>query len=205
MTSSNIDYLRRNGPSTLDELPNNKVSTEDRMMGVWKFTIVGAGDNGSSSNYSTGGHITPVYYLEEEHDRQAVVGKFLNENPRLVEKKPRKGLRQMLRKQGRQWHDAIDAVFPANPPAENPVERLPEGTMKWSIYEWFREHGPAKVNDALDDLDTVDEVTTKSSAQSSMSRLKKEGYLEVVETVSVETGQEAYVLDAVEFDTEDNQ
>ena len=204
MTSRNVEYLRENGPASLEELPNNKVSTEDRMMGIWKFTVSGQGDSGGSY-VGTGGHVTSVYYLEDEHDRRAVVEKFLNENPKLVETKSRKGLRQMLRKNGRQWHDAIDAVFPSSAPVENPIEKLPEGTMKRNIYEWFREHGPTQVGDALDNLDAIDEATVESSARSTISRLKNDGYLEVIGTVQVETGHEAYVLDAVEFETENDQ
>lgn len=116
MASRNIEHLRENGPSTYDELPNGSISTYDRMNGVWKFDILGR-PGGGGSTYSTGGQITIVYYLRHEHSKKAVVEKFLEVNPGFVEKKSRQGVRSMMRRQGTEWHDAIDEVFPATPGA----------------------------------------------------------------------------------------
>lgn len=108
MTSEVIEYLREHGPTTAADLPGD-VKTHDRMNGAWRFDL-NVNSRGSAQN--AGGRVQGVWYLEGEHDREAVVRAFLDENPRLVESKMRRALRQMLRRNGRQWHDAIDEVFP---------------------------------------------------------------------------------------------
>lgn len=118
MASKNVEYLREHGPSTYEELPSGKVSASDRRNGIWKFKLEGTTTNGGSSD-STGGHINLVYYLKDEHSKEAVLRAFLDANPRLVETKTRKGLRGMLRQQGRQWYDVIDEVFPVNEEAND--------------------------------------------------------------------------------------
>lgn len=115
MTGANVEYLREHGPATLEELPTVAVTVGDRMDGVWEFYPAGC----NSPADPTGDQVTPVYYLEGEHDREAVIQTFLDVNSRVVEAKTRQGLRGILRRQGRQWHDAIDAVYPQGSDADD--------------------------------------------------------------------------------------
>lgn len=200
MTSKNIEHLREHGPTPKSELPNNKVSTSDRANGAWKFTISGTRQGTADP---LGGNIDPVWYLEGEHDRAAVVRAFLDANPQLVEAKSRSGLRAMMRRNGSMWHDAIDAAYPTHPPTDDPLDRL-KGAMERSVYEWFREHGPATSRDLADDIDAIDGTNNESSVRSTASRLKDDGYLEVVETNPMKgTNHDEHVLDAVEFEHEE--
>lgn len=108
--SQNIRYLKEHGPATLEELPGDKVSPTERREGVWKLKL-GGGPMGSSD--SMGGKPRLVYYLRDEHSRAEVLRKFLEANPKFLEAKTGHAARQILRRQGRQWHDAIDEVLPS--------------------------------------------------------------------------------------------
>lgn len=119
MTSRNVEYLKAHGPTLSEEMPNDKVSISDRENGVWKFSVHGRSE-GSTSTDGTGGRVAPVYYLRDEHSRKEVVEKFIEGNQQLVNAKSRSGLREMLRRNGRKWHDSIDEVFPK--PEESDVD-----------------------------------------------------------------------------------
>lgn len=121
-TNANVAYLREHGPAPVDDLPNDSISLSDRIAGVWKFKVNGR-TRGHASADAAGGRVSLVAYLPEEHPREAVIAAFLEANPRLVEHKSRAGLRRLLRRQGRPWHDAIDAVYPSTPDGTGRFER----------------------------------------------------------------------------------
>lgn len=103
MTSQNIEYLREHGPTTTENLPNTSVSVTDRQNGVWKFN---ASPNGSGTPPQ------PVYYLRDEHDLEAVVEVWLTFNADIVRRAKRDNVRWAMRQAGRNFHDAIDEVYP---------------------------------------------------------------------------------------------
>lgn len=110
MVSRIVRHLRDCGPSTAAELPYRRVSSTDRMNGVWCFKPKGTGTGSSCGN--TAGTLISVYYLRGEHSPDAVVEKWLEANERNVEESPPKALRSRLRRQGPEFHAAIDDALP---------------------------------------------------------------------------------------------
>lgn len=106
MLNDNINYLMENGPSPVSDLPSSYVTPEAKMNGVWKFDLRGVTGNGGAPD-PTGGRITPVYYLIDEHPKTEVLDVFLKSNPGLVENKTKSGIVQMLNGHGRGWRDAV--------------------------------------------------------------------------------------------------
>lgn len=105
MAGDNIEYLREYGPSTLEELPNQEVKARDRAAGVQVFRL--RYTSGGTGN-SFGGHLSQIYHLDR--DREAVVRKFLEENPDFVENQNQRSFHQLMRAQGQSWVEAAKAV-----------------------------------------------------------------------------------------------
>lgn len=110
--SANTDKLREDGPLPPSELPSSRISTHDKMNGVWVFKPLGATGGGPASA-GTGGQLTPVYYLRDEHDPIDVVESWAEANRSNIENAPEKGIRYRLRRHGSEFHDAIDEVIPS--------------------------------------------------------------------------------------------
>lgn len=98
----NVEYLETHGPSTSDGLPE-PVSVEDKMKGVWEFNVRGASQISKAPR--------PVFYLENEHSKEEVIRKWLDVNDDIVSRLDRTSASMYLRRQGRDWHDAVDAVL----------------------------------------------------------------------------------------------
>lgn len=107
--SQNVDFLRENGPSTLAELPGDDVQVTDRMLGTAKFQV-SVRSNGSEAD--SAGQSTPVYYLVDEHDREAVVRAFLAQNPEYATGRSARSLVRLVGRQGRSWKEPAKAVVP---------------------------------------------------------------------------------------------
>lgn len=84
MAIRNIRPLKEHCPSTIDELPFTR-STEDKIQGMRTFKI--SGDTGLTA--PMGGNVTRIYDLPK-HDREDVIRRFLEANPRPVEHKPKR-------------------------------------------------------------------------------------------------------------------
>lgn len=103
----NVEYLLENGPSTSDEVPEHSMSVRDRQHGVWKFDVTF-----TTTKRSHGGQTRTVYYLEHEHEKTSVIEKWLSANQTVENSVSRSKLRQAMRSYGRNFHEAIDDVYP---------------------------------------------------------------------------------------------
>lgn len=108
-TKQNVLYLREHGPTPVPKLPGGQVSIGDKQAGVWKFTVAGNRHRDGITKGSGGG--TAVAYLADEHDRETVVRAWLDANPSAAERRPRRGLAEILNRHGRQWRDAVRAAL----------------------------------------------------------------------------------------------
>lgn len=100
MVSINVLHLYRHGPATPGELPA-EVGDADEVEGILTFRPA-AGDR----------EPTPVHYLME-HDREAVVRRFLEANASLVEAHSRPELRTVIgaHVRDRAWEEATGRVL----------------------------------------------------------------------------------------------
>ncbi|SEP10458.1 hypothetical protein SAMN04487948_11447 [Halogranum amylolyticum] len=58
-----------------------------------------------------GGRISPIAYLDAKYDPVEVVRALIEANPKLTERKSRRGLRRILGNQGQQWGEAATTVL----------------------------------------------------------------------------------------------
>lgn len=107
--SRNVKLLREHGPLPAPVLPYG-INLSDKIRGVWKFDTR-SNANGGGGAERTGGQITPIYYLEDEHDREEVVRAFYLANQSYFEAKSRQAITQDLNGNGRQWREAIQDVL----------------------------------------------------------------------------------------------
>lgn len=98
--TKNVEYLHEHGPSTKEELPVG-FDRSDKRHGGASFDIP---INVGSSN--------PVYYLMEEHDARAVVRKFFEENPNVVENNSQRTLTATAGNHGSEFRDAARDLAP---------------------------------------------------------------------------------------------
>lgn len=110
MTSKNVEYLREHGPTAVKDLPY-RVTPEAKRQGVWVFQVRGTSPQNSGVN---AGQQLNVAYLRDQHSKERVIASWLAVNADGLEDCSRKQIRYMLRRQGKSWHDAIDAVIPAD-------------------------------------------------------------------------------------------
>lgn len=115
----NVAHLREHGPTASGDLPRGKggkVSIGDRQRGVWKFGPKG-GSTGQSA--SSGGQLTPVYYLDGEpgHGPERVIEAWVAANAYNIGHAPRRGIYQRMMAAARDetWKAAIREVFPLHP------------------------------------------------------------------------------------------
>lgn len=103
-------YLKRNGPSTAEELPNPpRIRAFGK--GVQKF------DMGTRGDGSTGpsGRTDPVYYIEDRHDKREVVRVWKETNPSIVE---RVSGWAFIQRSPKGFTDAVGEVFDYEHPTE---------------------------------------------------------------------------------------
>ena len=106
MTLGNIVYLEEHGPVPVTELPH-EITTPQRAEGLSCLTLYA----GRGPAERVGGRLSPIAYLDAEHDPVAVVQALIEANPKLTEHKSRRGLRRVLGNQGQQWGEAATSVL----------------------------------------------------------------------------------------------
>lgn len=94
-----VDHLREHGPTPVDELPNGRVTTREKLRGADSFALA---DSGAT---------TAVAYLVDGHDEAAVLRAFFDHNPGLVEGTSFHHLVRELGDHGRRWQAAGRAVL----------------------------------------------------------------------------------------------
>ena len=105
----NIEYLKENGPSSFDELPNYQVTVYDRRNGVWKLKLGGLRNTGSERQAS---RLKVIYYMPEYHNKEKVIEKWIKINKETLSSWDNKEIRTILRRLGHNWYDAIDNTVP---------------------------------------------------------------------------------------------
>lgn len=110
MATQNVEYLREHGPVPVSELPQS-TSPSDKIDGLSTFRVRGA--PASSTGNKIGGMPADIAYLVDDHDEYEVLETWIEANPKAVETKTRRGLRRILRRHGRSWHDAVDELLPS--------------------------------------------------------------------------------------------
>lgn len=111
MVTQNVEYLRSHGPATAKELPEGKIRRDDKMAGVW---VVNVQVSSGSKIELRGRELTRVYYLRDEHTPIEVISKWKEANKEIIEDSPQTGIRQVIRRAGKEFHDAIDKLIPAD-------------------------------------------------------------------------------------------
>ena len=101
--TQNVRKLRENGPTAVSDLPQRSVGAQDKRYGLTKFSV--------STGQTGQGQAETVYYLFDEHDPEAVVRKFLELNPQLLENRTRKAIVEDVGNHGRSWSAAIRTVL----------------------------------------------------------------------------------------------
>lgn len=101
----NVEFLRQEGPSTVEEMPGRWVNVQDRADGVRRIAL----RKHSSGEGGGRGQQTYVYYLED-HDLRDVVRKYLEENPGLLEQQTKQGLSRMFGDHSNDIQDAWRAI-----------------------------------------------------------------------------------------------
>lgn len=121
MTTENVEALRQRGPLSREELPRGKVTTEDKMNGVWIFKP----SQSKSPSTDTGFIGKPKYvaYLKDEHDPKEVVQKHVELNEDKLDKlheekvhdKARDRIYKMYYRQGEEFAQAFADMRGAYP------------------------------------------------------------------------------------------
>lgn len=102
--SQTIKKLRKDGPAASSDLPGD-MSTVDRQRGMRKFMLSGGTGKGGE-RHGVGGIIEPVYYLDDTHSPEEVLKTFFDENPSVLENKPKHGIKLAIRKHDLSWTDS---------------------------------------------------------------------------------------------------
>ena len=89
--TKNVDYLREHGPSAVSELPTG-ITHSDKRHGAAKFSI-----------YNNVSSVDTVYYLMDEHEPKAVIRKFFEQNPKVVENNTQRTLSELAGNHGREF------------------------------------------------------------------------------------------------------
>lgn len=98
----NPSFLRANGPTAVDALPDGRPDTADKLQGVATFAV--------------GRGRTAVAYLVDDHEEAAVVRAFLAANPGLLDDHAYHNLVQLFGGQGRRWQEAARPVIESELP-----------------------------------------------------------------------------------------
>ena len=102
MATLNVEFLRRNGPATREELPGD-VWTGNRQDGLAKFTVNGFGPAKANAPAKS------VYYLPD-HDKRDVVRRFIEVNQDILEGTNMRAFHRAVGHHGRAWTDAARSV-----------------------------------------------------------------------------------------------
>jgi len=79
MTVDTYNYLAQNGPSTLEELPTDGVSAEDRMNGVHRLNA------STTRSLPRIGQLYAIYYIKDKHDPTTVLEEWMDVNSHAVD------------------------------------------------------------------------------------------------------------------------
>ena len=102
MATLNVEFLRRNGPATREELPGD-IWTGNRQEGLGKFTVNGFGPAKANAP------VKAVYHLPD-HDKREVVRTFIEVNRSIVEGTNKRAFHRAVGHHGRAWREAVRAV-----------------------------------------------------------------------------------------------
>lgn len=108
MVSRNIDHLREHGPATVEELPNEEVSINDRMNGTDRFLP----RTSSAGGANLGSHgCRAVYYLRGEHDPESVLRIWAAEHPHTMDSITLRSWERLAADHSKEWTSAARTVW----------------------------------------------------------------------------------------------
>lgn len=125
--------VARSGPCTTEEMCNN-ANAVDKTMGLQKFNLTP-----SSPQAKRGGNPTCVYYIEELHDKEEVVRRWVEANETNVRVMSDSGL---YRATPREFRSTIASVLELNPATNPGGHKGPQGGVCPMCGEEYEGHLP---------------------------------------------------------------